>query len=143
MRRMLGLVLLALSISACESTWHLYPVQGPLATQSPSLILTATLTRQTEPPTLQLTLPSGESCRGSVAQVLPTDPAARSMSTVWDAVYGSGFFVAHVLGSTLLNGGQLTGTQGTTLNVQFLQVPGGIRGVASDNQGNVFKLLWP
>jgi len=63
-------------------------------------------------------------------------------------VYGAGFYVAHVLGSQLFGQGRVTGTRGTVLDVEFFRPAAGpntpliVRGVAKDNQGNLFKVVF-
>jgi hypothetical protein len=82
----------------------------------------------------------------------PPDPGpssvAEGMPAAWDAVYGPGYYVAHVLGQRLYAHALVTGNQGTILNVEFYRVyrgqnePGEIHGVAKDNKGDIFKLAF-
>ncbi len=57
---------------------------------------------------------------------------------------GDGFFVANTLGNPVFAGAVLTGNRGTTLNVPFYDPQPGsvaaIKGIATDNNGNLFKL---
>jgi len=123
---------------------HLYPVQGPLAGASPPPIYSLTMNGVYDSGTLTATLPDGEKCKGEWSAISPGDPSARQMSAVWDSVYGSGFFVAHVLGSRVFAAAVLKGDRGTILNVQIYDPkPGDVSavvGVATDNSGNLFKL---
>jgi hypothetical protein len=123
---------------------HLYPVQGPLAAANPQSIYSLTMNGVYDAGTLTATLPDGEKCKGDWSAISPSDPNARQMSAVWDSVYGSGFFVAHVLGSRVFAAAVLKGNKGTTLNVQIYDPrPGNVSaviGVATDNNGNQFKL---
>ena len=123
---------------------HLYPVQGPLAATQPQPVYSLIMNGVYDTGTLTATLPDGEECKGDWSVISPTDPNARQMSAVWDSVYGSGFFVAHVLGSRVFAGAILKGDRGTTLNVQIYDPrPGDVSavvGVATDNHGNQFKL---
>jgi hypothetical protein len=140
-----GMLLLG-SLSGCivMQPGHLYPVKGPLAAQTPLPIASLTLSGVLNTGSLRVTLPSGETCAGDWSVVPQGDPSATAMSEDWDAVYGAGFFVAHVLGSPAFARAQLSGSRGTTMSVQFYTPePGNIAqvaGVAADNQGNVFKL---
>jgi hypothetical protein len=143
------LVLAALSavlVSGCMVMvpGHLYPVQGPLSAESPAPIYKFTLSGVFKSGTLSATLPDGEVCKGAWSAIAQGDPSAQRFSAQWDAVYGSGFFVANVLGNPVFAGAILTGNKGTTLNVQFYDpVPGqvnAVKGIAVDNQGNLFKL---
>jgi hypothetical protein len=66
------------------------------------------------------------------------------MLVAWDEVYGSGYFVANVLGKRTFARAVLTCTDSEKLNLEFLVVePGDASstiGVVSDGKGNVFKL---
>jgi len=71
------------------------------------------------------------------------------MSAEWDAIYGPGFYVAHVLGARLYARAVLTGNQGTVLNVELYKPDtpensnvSSIRGVAKDNRENVYKVAF-
>ncbi|MGB6803488.1 MAG: hypothetical protein WBE31_14575, partial [Candidatus Sulfotelmatobacter sp.] len=61
-----------------------------------------------------------------------------NLAFAWDAVYGEGFFVAHILGNEF-GQGVFTGNQGTVLQVETLD---GRNGVAVDNKGNTYKMVW-
>jgi hypothetical protein len=61
-----------------------------------------------------------------------------NLAFAWDAVYGEGFFVAHILGNKF-GQGVFTGNQGTVLQVESLD---GRNGVAVDNKGNTYKMVW-
>jgi hypothetical protein len=52
--------------------------------------------------------------------------------------YGEGFFVKHILGNKI-GQGVFTGSQGTVLQVEWLN---GETGVAADNKGNMYKMVW-
>jgi hypothetical protein len=56
------------------------------------------------------------------------------------------FFVAHLLGSSGTYRAVLAGNKGTTLTVEFYGLNAArmsdVRGVAEDNNGNVFKLTF-
>jgi hypothetical protein len=65
---------------------------------------------------------------------------------VWDAVYGSGYYTANVLGTPLHVRSTLTGSKGTTLDVEMYRrdVPEQlteIHGVAQDNRGDIYKIV--
>jgi len=132
----------------------LYPVQGPLATQTPQPVLTGQIRRpmfSAGPVFLLLkswTVADGEVLQGKPKTVKATsvnmppaeacDPPQPNLAFAWDAVYGQGFFVARILGKNI---GQavFTGSQGTVLQVESLD---GRNGVAVDNKGNMYKLVW-
>jgi hypothetical protein len=69
------------------------------------------------------------------------------MSPVWDAVYGPGFFVSRVLGARLYVRTVATGNRSTVLNVEMYRPDiqmnlSTIKGVAQDNRGNVYKVVF-
>jgi hypothetical protein len=68
------------------------------------------------------------------------------LPVTWDRVYGEGFFVANILGNPVFARAVLAGTKGTILNVEFYApTPGqmtNVKGVAVDNDGNIFKLTF-
>jgi hypothetical protein len=122
---------------------HLYPVAGPLSTQTPPPIFDITLNSVQSQKAVTATIQNGEVCQGTRIQILQNDPSANRMSVQWDLVYGQGFFVANVLGSNSLYRADLTGTSGTTVTVEFylhnLDMSTA-KGIAQDSRGNVYKL---
>jgi hypothetical protein len=131
----------------------LYPVQGPLAVQTPQPVFSGKIRRPmfSGPPFLLLkswTVANGEVLEGKPKKVkansvnVPTagasDPPQPNLAFAWDTVYGQGFFVAHILGKTF-GQGVFTGSQGTILQVESLD---GQQGVAVDNRGNTYKMIW-
>jgi hypothetical protein len=122
------------------------PVQGPLANQSPLPTYPATMSGVLSG-TISVVLSNGEVCNGPWAFVSRTPPAGTATETFdlaaqWDAVYGSGFYISHVLGNKLYARATLTG-KGTTVHVELTNEndkPGNTRGVAQDNRGNIFKV---
>ena len=125
---------------------HLYPVQGPLVSQTPLPIYTITLNGVLNSGTLSATVQNGEVCHGNWTQIKQDDPSANKMSAQWDLVYGQGFFVAHVLGNPVFARAVLTSPQGTTLNVEFYDPKPGdvtaVKGIAQDSKGNIYKLTF-
>jgi len=122
---------------------HLYPVQGSLSAQTPVPIYNVTLSGILSSGTMSATLQGGEVCSGNWAPVRQNDPSASKLSAEWDRVYGEGFFVANILGNPVFARAVLAGT---TLNVEFYApTPGqitGVKGIAMDNNGNIFKLTF-
>jgi hypothetical protein len=124
---------------------HLYPVQGPLSKASTPPIYTATLIGGVTPSgSITVHIAGGVSCPGPWKAVPADDATARQMSHEWDQVYGSGYFVANVLGKRTFARSALTCTDGEKLNLEFLVVkpgtPSSTIGVVSDGAGNIFKL---
>jgi hypothetical protein len=163
MKSHLVVVLLCVSILwGCSATARLYPVQGPLSSQTPPPVYVAKMTGAFTSGDFSATLNGSEKCTGRWSQVsrpkasVDTAAAASSlsaenMSAEWDTVYGQGFYVAHVLGARLYAKAVLTGNKGTILNVELYKpdVPdhnniptATIRGVAKDNHDNVYKVAF-
>ena len=145
MKRFALFLLTVAALSGCAVA-HLYPIQGPLASQTPPPIYKMIVGGVLNSGTLNATLPSGETCQGNWALLPQDDPTANKMSAQWDVVYGQGFFVGHVLGNAQFARASLTGNQGTTLDVEFYKPGQGsvtsIKGIAQDNKGNLFKLTF-
>lgn len=132
----------------------LYPVQGPMASGTPQPILVGHIRRpvfSSGPPFMLLkswTLPNGEILQGKPKKVkatsadaqaaVPADLPRPNLAFAWDSVFGQGYFVAHILGKEF-GQGVFTGDQGTVLQVETLN---GQQGVAVDNKGNTFKMVW-
>lgn len=124
---------------------HLYPVQGALAAQVPPPVYTLSMNGIGRSGSLSGTLATGPA-KGPWAVLSGTDPAANKFSAQWDAIYGTGFFVANVLGNPYFCRATLSGAQGLELDVDFIiTVPGqvnSIKGVAIDSAGNIYKLTF-
>ena len=82
--------------------------------------------------------------------MLPVSRQQTECNPHWDTVYGSGFYVSHVLGTILYAQAVASGDRGTVLNVEMYK-PGDERegrrdreakGIAKDNKDNVYKLAW-
>lgn len=155
-------VLFAAALCAClvagsshASAQKLYPVQGPLSAQTPPPVFAGNIRRPmfAAGPVFNL-LKSWKLSDGDVLLQSKPKPVMASAATpmatgaislplpnlafAWDAVYGDGFFAAHILGKKF---GQavFTGSQGTVLQVETLD---GKNGVAVDNRGNTYKMVW-
>jgi hypothetical protein len=160
MKNKLFFVLLAaFTLTGCRATGRLYPVHGPLSTQTPPPVLVAKLTGAFNSGNISVVLADGEVCKGRWATVprprvssgapLATTAPAENMSSIWDTVYGSGFYVAHVLGARLYAQAQLQGDRGSILNLEMWKSEekeatkvSAIRGVAKDGQDNISKLAF-
>ena len=163
MKARFALVLLAVCmISGCTFTGRLYPVQGPLSSQTPTPIFTAKMTGMLKPQTISAVLSNGEVFKGTWA--VPTvkvradsaaagTPQLTSLASAWDTVYGQGFYTAHVLGTRFFAQTSLTGSQGNVLQVEMYRqehgsdsdphnaAPLDIKGVAKDSKGNIYKVV--
>jgi len=126
---------------------HLYVVQGPLSKETTPPIYTATLNGGVLPSgTITVHISPVITCPGDWKAVSQDDPSARQMSVEWDEVYGSGYFVANVLGKRTFARSVLSCTNAEKLNLEFLVVEPGVPsstiGVVKDGAGNIFKLAF-
>lgn len=144
----------------------LYPAQGPLTSQTPPVIYSGHLKRPVfgSGPEVKVlkswSLPNGEVLEGNCSEVTASSantktpgspesyPPQPNLSFAWDAVYGSGYFAAHILGGKVWQG-VFKGNDGTILQVEMQEQLGRERinnerykGAAIDNKGNVYKLVW-
>jgi hypothetical protein len=160
MKSRLALLLLCLPVlSGCTATARLYPVQGPLAAQTPSPVYVAKMTDGLHAGNFSAVLSDGEVCKGrweivarpktSGAPVSANDTAKPNLASEWDIVYGPGYYVAHVLGSRLYGRAVVSGDRGTVLNVEIYKpdtskdaTVSSIKGVAKDNNSNIYKVTF-
>jgi hypothetical protein len=151
---LLGILCVSL-LSGCSATARLYPVSGPLSTHNPIPVYVGKITGIVNSGDFSVVLENGEKCKGQWSLVprpnassnASAAPPQENLAAEWDRVYGSGFYVAHVLGAKLYSRGTATGDSGTVLNFEIYtpenteNVPrGSVKGVAKDNKGNVYKL---
>jgi hypothetical protein len=140
-------VLTAAMLGGCIVPGGFSPVRGPLSKQSPIPTYAATMSGLFSG-TISVALDSGEVCKGPWALVSNTVPGTSTTTPIdmvadWDSVYGTGYFAAHVLGNKLYARATVTGNMGTVLHAEFSNennAPGNTKGVAEDNNGNVFKV---
>jgi hypothetical protein len=161
MRNALWPILLAIfTMSGCSHTARLYPVQGPLSAQTPPPVLVGKITGAFNSGDLSVKLSDGEVCTGRWSVVHPPQVAKgenaavaqtmTGMPAAWDAAYGQGFYVSHVLGTRLHAQAELAGDRGTVLNVEMYRsleehaeaLPASIKGVAKDNKDNIYKVAF-
>jgi hypothetical protein len=148
------LLLIAFLCVGCSTTARLYPVEGPMSKQIPLPVLAANVEGILgNTGGITLTMPDGERCTGHWSSIAPqqvgfTSVAASGLTTsglasAWTTAYGSGFSFSNAPG---VNRGEamLTGEKGTVLQVEFFTGSGTANGtgVAKDNHGNVFKVLF-
>jgi hypothetical protein len=155
---LLFLSLCALVLTGC-ATGRLYPIKGPLSAQTPPPIYVANFKGAFNSGDFTVTLGDGEVCKGrwqtihrpknAKESAAMSSAPDNSLSAEWDIVYGPGFYVAHVLGARLYAHATLTGSKGTTLNVEMYKpnseedtTTAAIKGVAKDNKDNIYKLAF-
>jgi len=156
-RRPLGLLLLGICLTVGCAEGRLYPVQGPFSSQSPSPVFTAKMNGGIHSGNISVVLASGEKATGRwewIQTESPTaspakNPGVESLASVWDAVYGQGFYVSHVLGTKPFARAVVTGDHGTILHMEMYrpvgeggEVPVNFRGVARDNKSNIYKVVF-
>lgn len=158
------------AISTCipASAQNLYPVQGPLAAQTPPPVFSGKSRNpmfwvgglRTSSGSITWTLAHGEKLQGKLvtSKVTASTPVAKALGDpagyppqpnlafAWDAVYGQGYYVAHILGKKIWQE-VLTGDQGTVLQVERYEEmlnegDARIFSVAMDNKGNIYKVVW-
>ena len=157
----LPVVAIALLVSGCYgvATARFYPVHGPLTQQAPAPVLVGTLTETFNSGSIKLVLENGEVCKGHWSPVprpsrtesgTTSKGTAEDMSAVWDEIYGSGFYVARVLGSRRYAAATAVGSHGTKVYVEIYEPESEahetdasrIRGVAKDSNGNIYKITF-
>ena len=72
----------------------------------------------------------------------PASSAAPDLPSAWDTVYGQGYYVAHILGSRDSFQSEITGSQGTVLQIAMYGDSFGEKGVARDDKGNIYKVVF-
>lgn len=129
-----------LLLVAC-ATLHLYPVKGPLTDQKSVSVITAKITGLNSG-TISFSLPTGETCEGPWKRI-PPGQVDNELSPIWDSVYGAGYYVANVLGSTLHGTAIIAGSKGTIFHLGFYRdtvKASPLLGVAKDDSGNIYKV---
>jgi hypothetical protein len=145
-------------IAACAPalSQKLYPVSGPLASQTPAPIFSGQIRRPMFSMKFNFlllkswTVSNGEVLEGKCTIVNAPSAVAKTpgapdsyppqanLAFAWDAVKEPGYYVSHVLGNRIAQG-VFTGNQGTVLQVESVDNDSG---VAVDNKGNVYKIVW-
>jgi hypothetical protein len=151
MKAQFCILLLATTMLLGCAPLRFYPVQGPLVSMNPAPVLTAKLNAKN----ISLVLNDGEVCKGKWATATPGEKATPpngmppdNMSSLWDSIYGQGFYKSHILGMQIMQS-VAHGQKGTTLEIQLYKsdtheingVPD-IKGVAKDSKGNVYKVVY-
>ena len=146
----------------------LYPVSGPLASQTPPPVFSGQSRNpmfsigslKTSSGSITWTLAHGEKLQGKLItpEVTASAPVAKALGDpagyppqsnlafAWDAVYGQGYYVARIMGKKIWQG-VFTGDQGTVLQVEMYEEVLNKEvdkrfSVAVDNKGNIYKVVW-
>jgi hypothetical protein len=136
---------------------RMYPVRGPLAEQTPVPVYKAKMTQGPMIPhgSFSAVLGDGEVCKGEWK--LGHSPSTQDLAADWDTVYGTGYYSFKVLSASSFMRAEAKGTRGTILNVEMyyndpnaqapisphdLTVVREMAGIAVDNKGNLYKLVF-
>jgi hypothetical protein len=153
-RRIASLLLVAtsLTLTGCTVRGYFYPVQGPLAAQTPPPPLPARFTMHNAR-AMQITvnLPTGKVASGTFALLAAADrqsaPPSEVLTAQWDTIFGKGYYTANILGAPQFGRGVLTDSSGDSITVEAAVTAsnngqGPPVGVALDKQGNLFKIAF-
>ena len=133
---------LVIALSSCSITLDLYPVKGPLALEIPVRFIKAKATNVTSNSgKCYLTLPDGEYCEGRWSSTAGIIGSRNNSSLLVD--YGQELGLSP-RGNENRGYAMLLGTKGTNIEIEFLTGAGTAHGygVAKDNKGNIFKVLF-
>jgi hypothetical protein len=165
-KRLVPALLGLIALLALIATWgcaaaRVYPVKGPLSLQTPPPIYSAKMSGVFYSGTFSTAL-DGEKFTGHWERV-PRDnapsskiPTPQDLSSEWDSVYGVGFYRFKVREADFYLRTLATGNRGTILYVEMYRTEQrpvigtngneipiiDMRGVARDNKGNVYKLIF-
>ena len=146
LERMIVVILTLLMMIGCSTTVSLFPMDGPLRNERPAPVLIATvgnITSSSGP--FGLVYPNGDICEGRWASLAP-----QMVSTTWGEIftkYGKQVGVSSTsVNVPGVNRGEAMAIcrSGNRIQVEFYTGSGTASGVgvAKDDQGNVFKLIF-
>jgi len=131
---------------SCTTTATFYPIQGPLSEQKPIPVLVANVDGiMGNTGNINLTMPDGEICKGkwSSAAGMQVSVGTVNLFSQYGSALGTGYSVTNAAG---VNRGEaiLIGERGTQIEVEFYTGSGTASGygLAKDNHGNIYKLLF-
>ena len=141
-------------LPGCSVTGRLYPVAGTYSKQIPLPVVSmkvAGVTGNSGP--VSLTLPSGEKCAGTWSVVAPRVAGVVQSSGSGSVSSGLNSAFFQMNGTSFVNVGapgtnkgqaMLTGDRGTVIECAFVVGSGTASGygTATDNRGNVFKVIF-
>ncbi len=130
------------AFSSCSVSLNLYPVKGPLSTKVPIKVIKARATNVlSNSGRCYLTLPDGEHCEGRWSSTAGVKGSANNYSLLLN--YGQELGLSP-RGNENRGYAMLLGTNGTSIEIEFLTGAGTAHGfgVAKDNHGNIFKVLF-
>lgn len=136
------LLLIVGILSSCSITLDLYPVKGPLATKVPVRVIKATATNVTSNSgKCFLTMADGEKCEGRWSSTAGVRKSINNYSLLLS--YGQELGLSP-RGNENRGYAMLLGDKGTSIEIEFLTGAGTAHGfgVAKDNKGNLYKVLF-
>jgi len=128
MSKVLFITVLSFTLVSCHATARFYPVQGPLAEQTPPPVYVGKISGAFYSGNMTVTGNQGEIFSGRWEAVRQpaksTDapkisPSNAEMSVLSDSLYGNGFYVANVLGTRLYGRGSLKASSGKVYKIKF------------------------
>jgi len=133
-------------LAGCSTTARLYPVEGPLSSQIPIPVITATvsgITGNNGP--IKMTMPDGATCAGEWSSAAASQVTSSSGSLI--GIYGATYFQGVSIGA---GKGQNPGraiancSDGNQVDVEFVTGAGTATGfgIARDRRANVFRVLF-
>ena len=143
-----------ITVAGCSTTATLFPIDGPLSKQIPLPTLVARVDGITgNTGDISMDLSAGERCTGKWSSIAPQSATFSTVTAIgsgnsrlgpaWARVFGSGFTMSNLPG---VNRGEamLICPLGTVIQVEFYTGSGTANGtgVAMDNKGNTFKVLF-
>jgi hypothetical protein len=148
MKRLLVLPILCAVVlmSGCYMNAKLYPVSGPAPNVTQQPVLSARLSGVLNSGSISINMPDGKVRKGSWTRMAATSDSSSQMQGVWDSVYGSGYYLAHVVGRRLYAQGSVTGEQGNVYQVEFYKTDNvqelHLFGIAKDSSGTIYKIVF-
>jgi hypothetical protein len=124
-------------------SFHLYPVKGPIAEGEAPPVISGSGSASFPGGEQSFVFPDGERFSGKFLMLTPRQSEVSDLATTWDSVFGTGYYVAHVLGSSAWHGGAtISGSNGTSLQLEEIREheEDQVVGVAKDSKGNLFKI---
>ncbi|WP_353199150.1 hypothetical protein [Sandarakinorhabdus sp.] len=144
--RLLFPALLSVFVTGCAQTVSMFPTAGPLKNQTPLPVLQAKADNITSNSgKFSVTYPNGDKCVGRWSSVAPqmTSVSWGSLFSQYGAISGVATSVSNLPG---INRGEAVAVcgSGNQLTVEFYTGSGTANGlgVAKDEQGNIFKLIF-
>jgi len=148
MKRLLVLPILCAVVlmSGCYMKAKLYPVSGPAPNVTQQPVLNASLSGILNSGSISIHMPDGKVCKGSWTRMAATSNSNNQMQPVWDSVYGSGYYLAYVVGRRLYAEGSVIGEQGNVYQVEFYKTDNvqelHLFGIAKDSSGTIYKIVF-